>query len=30
MASDKIAIDLLPEERALLLKWTYPFADLNS
>ena len=30
MASGKIAIDLLPEERALLLKWTYPFADLAS
>lgn len=30
MASEKIAIDLLPEERALLLKWTYPFADLAS
>jgi hypothetical protein len=30
MASGKIAIDLLPEERALLLKWTYPFADLES
>lgn len=30
MAFDKISIDLLPEERALLLKWTYPFADLES
>jgi hypothetical protein len=30
MASGKMAIDLLPDERALLLKWTYPFADLKS
>jgi len=30
MASEKISIDLLPDERALLLKWTYPFADLAS
>jgi len=30
MTSDKISIDLLPEERAVLLKWTYPFADLES
>jgi len=30
MASGKIAIDLLPEERAVLLTWTYPFADLES
>ena len=30
MASEKISIDLLPDERALLLKWTYPFADLES
>jgi hypothetical protein len=30
MASGKIAIDLLPEERAVLLEWTYPFADLQS
>ena len=30
MVSDKISIDLLPDERAMLLKWTYPFADLKS
>ena len=30
MASSKIAIDFLPEERAVLLEWTYPFADLES
>ena len=27
---DKIEIALLPEERALLLKWTYPFEDVES
>jgi hypothetical protein len=26
----KLEIDLLPEERALLLKWTYPFDDVKS
>ncbi len=26
----KLEIDLLPEERALLLKWTYPFPDVKS
>ena len=30
MASDKISIDLLPDERLLLQKWTYPFDDLKS
>jgi hypothetical protein len=30
VVSDKISIDLLPDERAVLLKWTYPFADLKS
>ena len=30
MARDKISIDLLPDERAVLLKWTYPFDDLKS
>lgn len=28
--SDKIAIELLPHERALLLKWTYPFEDVEA
>ena len=27
---DTIEIELLPEERALLLKWTYPFPDVES
>lgn len=26
----KLEIELLPEERALLLKWTYPFDDLRA
>lgn len=30
MASKKISIDILPDERALLQKWTYPFDDLKS
>lgn len=28
--NDKIEIDLLPQERAILLKWTYPFEDVES
>lgn len=28
--NDKIEIELLPEERALLLRWTYPFEDVES
>jgi hypothetical protein len=28
--SDKIEIELLPEERAILLRWTYPFEDVES
>ena len=27
--NDKLEIELLPEERALLLKWTYPFEDVE-
>ena len=30
MARDKISIDLLPDERAVLRKWTCPFDDLAS
>ncbi len=30
MASNKISIDLLPDERAVLRKWTFPFDDLAS
>ena len=29
-ANPQIEIDLLPEERALLLQWTYPFDDLKA
>ena len=29
-SNDKIAIELLPHERALLLSWTYPFEDVQS
>lgn len=28
--TDKIEIELLPEERTILLQWTYPFEDVES
>jgi hypothetical protein len=28
--NDKIEIELLPAERAILLRWTYPFEDVES
>ena len=28
--NDKIEIELLPDERAILLQWTYPFEDVES
>jgi hypothetical protein len=29
-ANDKIEIELLPEERAILLQWTCPFEDVEA